>query len=132
MECPRITVDDRLLKVEPDTLLLPALQAEGIDLPSLCYHPRLGQQGRCSLCVVEVRDQGAWRVEHACMIRCEPGMEIRTVSPRIHYLRALAARMLLARGPFSEPAVEEMLKHLLAAAAEGGIGDEFPDPPVVN
>lgn len=126
----RITVDGQPLHVESALSLLPALRAQGFDVPGLCYHPHLGEQGRCSLCVVEVRDQGGWQAKHACMLRCEPGLDIRTVSAHIHRLRSWAARMLLARGPFNEPVAAEILRNVLAAAEAAGNGEEYPDAPV--
>jgi NADH dehydrogenase/NADH:ubiquinone oxidoreductase subunit G len=124
-----ITVDGQLLGVEHATPLLPALRAHGFDIPGLCYHPRLGEQGRCSLCVVEVRNHGNWQVQHACMLRCKPGLDIRTVSAHIHRLRSWAARMLLARGPFNEPSAAGMLHEVLAAAERGGSEGECHDAP---
>ncbi|QEM67045.1 2Fe-2S iron-sulfur cluster binding domain-containing protein [Geobacter sp. FeAm09] len=123
----RITVDGQPLQVEPALPLLTALRALGFPIPGLCHHPRTGEQGRCSLCIVEVRDRDGWRAEHACLLRCEPGLTVRTVSPHIHQLRSWAARLLLARGPFNEPAVEVMLRAVLAAAEKGDNGGQYPD-----
>lgn len=117
-----ITVDDQPLHVDPAIPLLQALRAHGIHIPALCWHPRLGEQGRCSLCVVEVYKKGGWQAKHACMLHGEPELSIRTVSPRIHRLRSFAASMLLARGPFAEPSVGTLLLEVLAAAEPAVIG----------
>ena len=132
----RIIVDNRSLQVDPAIPLLQALRLHDIHLPSLCYHPRLGEQGRCSLCVVEVNNGGGdWRAEHACMLRGEPELTIRTVSARIHRLRSFAARMLLARGPFAEPSAGILLQGVLTAAETTGSGEGCPEtqvPPIFD
>lgn len=128
----QITVDGQPLLVESALPLLPVLRAQGVDIPGFCYHPHLGEQGRCSLCVVEVRNQDGWQAKHACMLRCKAGLDIRTVSAHIHRLRFWAALMLLARGPFNEPAVEEMLREVLTAAEKAGSGEEYPSDPALS
>lgn len=115
-----ICVDGLRLKVEANLSLMVALKAQGIDIPSLCYHPKLGYQGRCSLCVIELSCAENWETKHACSLYCKPGMEIQTNSPRIHSLRARAASLLLLHGPFADLAIENKLKEMAI--------DPFPVP----
>lgn len=123
----QINVDGQLLTVRTGSLLLAALQSQGINIPALCYRPQRGPQRRCSLCVIELRCGETWQVRHACMLPCEAGMELRTVSSDIHRLRAWSARLLLAHGPFLDASATRLLRGLLAAASalpSPGIGDE--------
>ncbi len=123
-----LTVDGRPLTAQAGQPLLPALNAAGFAIPALCYHPRLDPQRRCSLCIIEVRSQGLWKAGHACALPAEDGLELRTSSDEIHRLRALAAKMLLARGPFRAPAVAAMLDEVLSAAGAGGDAASSPPP----
>ncbi|MDT8903293.1 2Fe-2S iron-sulfur cluster-binding protein [Anaeroselena agilis] len=116
-----IIVDGQPLAVSAGEPLLPALLAAGFNIPALCYHTRLGAQRRCSLCIVEVFSQGRWKASHACTLPSASGLEIRTASPAIHRLRALAAQMLQARAPFREQAVAALLNDVLAAAEAAGV-----------
>ncbi len=124
-----LTVDGRPFAAQAGEPLLPALNAAGFAIPALCYHPRLAPQRRCSLCIVEVRSQGRWEASHACTLLAETGLEIRTVSLGIHRFRALAAQMLLLRGPFNAPAVAAMLEEVLSAAGASGYAAPSPQPP---
>ncbi len=119
-----IVVDGLSLDSESGVTLLSALRTNGVEIPSLCYHSQLEPQGRCSLCIIEIYNQVGWQAKHACMIHCEPGLEIRTNSAGIHRLRAWAADMLLARGPFEDVSVEQMLKGVLKAAEAAGVRSE--------
>ena len=115
----QINVDGQLLTVLAGSLVLTALHSQGIDIPALCYRPQLGPQRRCSLCVIELRCGETWQVRHACMLPCEAGMELRTVSPVLHRLRAWSARLLLVRGPFPDASAASLLRGLLEAAGNG-------------
>lgn len=121
-----LTVDGRPFTAQTGEPLLPALNAAGFAIPALCYHSRLGSQRRCSLCIVEARGQGPWQASHACTLLAAAGLEIRTVSTDIHRLRALAAQMLLARGPFRDPAVTALLDEVLSAAEANGVAVGAP------
>ncbi len=117
----KIIVDGRPCAVREGEPLLPVLQAEGFNIPALCHHSRLDPLRRCSLCIIEVHSQGQWTPNHACTVLGASGLEIRTVSPGIHRLRALAAQMMLARGPFRDQSVAVMLNEVLTAAEAAGV-----------
>ncbi|QOX77517.1 (2Fe-2S)-binding protein [Trichlorobacter lovleyi] len=111
-----MTVDGKQLVGRAGTVLLQVLREQGIELPSLCYQPHTGYQGRCSLCIVEQLCGAGWQTHHACRLPCSDGLVIRTDSPALREQRALVARLLLERGPFSNQAVGQLLKELVAAA----------------
>ncbi len=109
-----IHVDHRELPATEGESLLAVLVSHAIAVPALCYHPRLPVQGRCGLCLVERQENGRWVLQHACLLNCRPGLQIRTDSPEIRRARSLAAALLLRRGPFPHAAVTEMLQKLAA------------------
>ena len=58
-----LTIDDQPIEVPEGRSLLEACRENGIDIPTLCYHPALEPYGACRLCVVELSPTGenpAW------------------------------------------------------------------------
>ncbi len=49
-----ITVNGTLLEVKEGALLIDALLSHGIEIPHFCYHPSLGKDGNCRMCMVEI------------------------------------------------------------------------------
>jgi formate dehydrogenase alpha subunit len=90
-----LDMDGRRIEAAPGTLLVDAAADNGILIPSLCHHRDLAPSGNCRLCLVEIE---GWRTEApACAVRIEPGMKVRTESPRIAAARRAVLEMLLAR-----------------------------------
>ena len=94
--------------------LLDALRGSAVEVPSLCFHPALGGDGRCGLCVVEVLSGDGWQPRLACQTSAEEGMVVRTNTPRVRHLRAHSASLLLDRGPFRTDAAGEVLRRCVA------------------
>ena len=112
----QITIDDKHVDVDAQQSLLANLNQAGIKIPQLCHHPKLSPQGRCSLCLVELRRADKWHIEHACMLAPTERMIIRTQSEHLNRARAVAASLLLDRGPFNNPNVTRLLTALAATA----------------
>lgn len=79
-----ILIDGRSLQVDPPMTILEAARANSIEIPTLCYDPRLAPVDRCGLCLVEVVDAG---LVYACQTPVVAGMEITTLSPEIEEAR---------------------------------------------
>lgn len=99
---------------KPDSLLR-GLLALGVEVPTMCYHPALGGDGRCGLCVVEVLAEGEWVPRLSCQVQVAPNMVVRTHSAAITHLRAHSASLLLGRGPFRDTQATRLLEELAAA-----------------
>jgi len=67
-----ITVDDQTVRVRAGQRLPEALDAAGVYLPHLCYHPDLGPIQTCDTCFVEI-DGNLMR---GCGVTVKPGMQI--------------------------------------------------------
>lgn len=95
-EAPRapvaLRVDDRDVEVPEGTTILGACQAMGIDVPTLCWLETLTPVNACRLCVVEV--EGARVLAPACSRAVEPGMTVRTRSPRVVHARKVVLDLL--------------------------------------
>ncbi|MGI6603468.1 MAG: NADH-dependent [FeFe] hydrogenase, group A6 [bacterium] len=97
MEYITLTVDGQTVQVEKGKTVLDAIQAAGIKVPTLCYHPELRPEGACRLCVVEVK--GAKTLVASCVAPAADGMEVKTNTPFVREARRTALELLLANHP---------------------------------
>lgn len=97
-----ITLDDRKIAIEEGTTILQAARANGIDIPTLCFHPALKPSGSCKLCAVEVASaSGRQMTMLSCVLKVRDGMEIRTSGEVVDKARQKAFRNLLQMAPES-------------------------------
>jgi formate dehydrogenase major subunit len=75
--------------------ILDAATSVGINIPTLCHHPKLEPIGACRICVVEVKGQRS--LVTSCTFPVFEGMEVETESPKV-----VAARKLILDMLFSE------------------------------
>ena len=61
MNIVRLTIDGKTAEVEEGTSLLDAARSVGVDIPTLCHHPKLEPFGACRMCLVEVEKSGRKR-----------------------------------------------------------------------
>ena len=105
-----LLVDGRPLEVKPGTTILHACRQAGIDVPTLCYLETLSPANACRLCVVEV--EGARVLAPACSRTVEPGMAVRTNTPRVRAARRMVLEMLASSVDLST--APELQEHLRA------------------
>lgn len=96
------------------TVLLQAIRAAGVELPTLCEDPRLKPASKCRLCEVEL--EGDPKPLCACSTPLQAGMAIRTHTPALEDFRRGMLRLLA--GERGRDAVErdpdKPFNHLLA------------------
>jgi formate dehydrogenase alpha subunit len=73
-----LTIDEKEVSVEPATTILEAAKKIGIEIPTLCYHPKLDPIGSCRLCVVEI--EGIRDPMAACNTPVKNGIKVTTQS----------------------------------------------------
>lgn len=69
----------------------------GAFIPTLCYDPRLKPFGACRLCVVEVRGQR--NPVASCTTPAVIGMEVRTSSEQVDFLRKTLLELVASENP---------------------------------
>jgi len=104
------TIDGRPIEARAGATILDACRDAGLDVPTLCYLETLTPVNACRVCVVEV--EGARVLAPACSRRIEPGMVVRTRSPRVDLSRKLVLELLgssvdLSTAPTLEPLMRE-------------------------
>jgi NADPH-dependent glutamate synthase beta subunit-like oxidoreductase/formate hydrogenlyase subunit 6/NADH:ubiquinone oxidoreductase subunit I/ferredoxin len=88
---PRVTpaftieVDGRQYTGRQGQTILEICRDNGIDVPTLCYEPKLPGFGACRMCVVEV--EGEEHPPISCSREAEPGMVVQTQTPRLRQVR---------------------------------------------
>lgn len=82
-----ITIDGREVNAKPGMTVLEAARQAGIEIPALCYHQQTKPYGACRICSVEAEKNGKVRIVASCGYPAEPGLIIRTRSPRIDRIR---------------------------------------------
>ena len=87
-----ITVDGQVVRVSAGSTLLQACQSRGIDTPTICFHPNLTPVNVCRVCVVEL--EGSRILVPSCSRTVEPGMVVRTDSPRVRTSRRMVLEFL--------------------------------------
>jgi formate dehydrogenase major subunit len=80
-----IEVDGRQVTGREGQTILEVCRDNGIEIPTLCYEPKLPGFGACRMCVVEV--EGEDQPPISCSRAAEPEMVVRTQTPRIRGLR---------------------------------------------
>ena len=98
-----LEVDGRDVKAKEGMTILEAARSEGIDIPTLCYHPALSPFGACRLCSVKIiTGHGRERIVTACTYPVEEGLKVETKAPEVIAGRKKILELLLARCPVVE------------------------------
>jgi NADH-quinone oxidoreductase subunit G len=100
-----ITVDGTLLEVKEGALLIDELLAHRIEIPHFCYHPALGKDGNCRMCMVEI--EGQKRPQIACDTPIKEGMIIRTKGEKIDRVKRSILEMELINHPIDCPICDQ-------------------------
>ena len=76
--------------------VLEAARANGIYIPSLCYHPKTGPAGKCRACVVEI--EGMRGLQTSCTIKVKEGMKVTSNSEKALQAQRLVIDLMLSTG----------------------------------
>lgn len=108
----KLTINGNDLTVAEGRTILEACRENGIDVPTLCYHPALKPYGACRLCVVEILgDQRPSRLVASCTYPCQEGIRVKTHSRVVIKNRLLTAELLLA-GAYEIPDIVALATEL--------------------
>src|SRR6266849_3814475 len=94
---PTVTIDGRTLAGTADQTILDVARAAGIDIPTLCWYPKLPTVGNCRICLVSV--EGQPKLLPACATKLTDGMQVTTESHAAIENRKGVLRLLLERYP---------------------------------
>ncbi|HDL84843.1 MAG TPA: 2Fe-2S iron-sulfur cluster binding domain-containing protein, partial [Candidatus Acetothermia bacterium] len=89
-----IEIDGQRIEVEQGANLLQVARDNGIDIPGLCYHPRVSVSGACRLCVVRIA--GRPSLVPACTAEVVNGMEVIAFDEELDSMRRMLIDLLLS------------------------------------
>src|SRR5256714_1870668 len=136
-----LTMDGRKIPAEDGQTILDAARGAGVEIPTLCWYPKLSIVGNCRICLVSV--EGEPKLIPACAAKVADGMVVTTrshaaVENRKGVLRLVAERYPAINGhPRNE--FERYLAEydVIPTAVEGRdlalrSGDERPGDPMIR
>jgi NADH-quinone oxidoreductase subunit G len=105
MDTVTLTIDGRSLTVEKGRTVLQAAVENGIQIPYYCYHPALGVDGSCRVCIVRIEKMP--KLQTSCSTVCTDGMVVDTRSPEVVEARASVFEFLLLNHPLDCPVCDK-------------------------
>src|SRR5256885_11230372 len=95
---PNLTVNGRRVTADAEHTILDAARAAGIvDIPTLCWYPKLPIVGNCRICLVSVEGQA--KLLPACATKGADGVVVQTESHAAVEKRKGVLPLLLERYP---------------------------------
>src|SRR3989449_3335972 len=94
---PTVIMNGRTLTATVDQTILEAARAAGIEIPTLCWYPKLPIVGNCRICLVSV--EGQPKLLPACATKVADRMTVTTESHAANENRKGVLRLLLERYP---------------------------------
>lgn len=95
-----LTLDGEIVPFTAGETIYEVAARHGKFIPTLCYDPRLKPFGACRLCVVELKGQR--NPVAACTTPAAIGMDVRTVSESVTFLRKTLLEMVASENPTIE------------------------------
>jgi len=89
-----LTIDGQEVTVPAGTTILQAAEANGIEVPNLCFQPLLRPWGSCRICTVEILGSRGGLIE-SCATPVREGQEVSTISPAVVEARQFILQMYL-------------------------------------
>jgi len=94
MSATSLRIDGKAIQAAEGQTILELCRAHAIPLPTLCFLEGLSGAGACRLCLVEVK--GSPRLQPACLLLAEEGMEISTDTAPLRRYRRQIVELLFA------------------------------------
>jgi NADH-quinone oxidoreductase subunit G len=105
METVSLKIDGRDITVARGKTILEAALENGISIPFYCYHPGIGVEGSCRVCIVKVEKMP--KLQTSCSTVCTEGMVVETSSPEVVQARASVFEFLLINHPLDCPVCDK-------------------------
>src|SRR2546423_1664124 len=101
MDTVTLTIDGRPVTVAKGKTVLQAAIESGISVPYYCYHPGIGIDGSCRVCIVKIEKMP--KLQTSCSTVCSDGMIVSTRTPEVEAARAGVFEFLLVNHPLDCP-----------------------------
>ncbi len=108
---PRVTIDTHEFDAPDGLNVIQAARQIGIKIPHFCFHPGLGTDGNCRLCLIEV--EGIGKPQIACNTFVKDGLTVRTDTEKIGELRKAILEFFFLNHPLDCPICDQAGECLL-------------------
>lgn len=102
----KLFVNGEEVEVEAGKNLIDAVGAVGIEIPHLCYHPALGADGNCRMCLVGIED-GRPPLVPACKTLAQEGMKVLLDAKHIKKIQRDVMELELINHPIDCPVCDQ-------------------------
>src|ERR1700676_1608680 len=96
-----LEIDGQSVNVPAGTSIMRAAVEAGFKIPKLCATDNMEAFGSCRLCLVEI--EGRRGTPASCTTLVEPGMKVKTQSPRLAQLRRGVMGLYISDPPLDCP-----------------------------
>ncbi|HVH26983.1 MAG TPA: molybdopterin-dependent oxidoreductase [Vicinamibacterales bacterium] len=105
MDTVTLTIDGQQVTVSKGKTVLQAAIEHGISVPYYCYHPGIGIDGSCRVCIVKIEKMP--KLQTSCSTVCTDGMVVSTRTPEVVEARAGVFEFLLINHPLDCPVCDK-------------------------
>jgi NADH-quinone oxidoreductase subunit G len=107
----KVYIDDHEIEVPDGSNMIQAARLAGVEIPHFCYHPGLGVDGNCRLCMIEI--DGVPKPQIACNTFAKDGLKIKTGTERVLELRRAVLEFFFLNHPLDCPICDQSGECLL-------------------
>ena len=102
-----LKVNDQLITVQNGDRLLSAIKKSKKSVPTLCYDERVGPQGTCRMCLIEIKRNDKLEYVASCTYLAEEGLEIYTHSETLIEYRKTMLELSLSEINWDEDSMKK-------------------------
>jgi NADH-quinone oxidoreductase subunit G len=102
---PKVTINGQVYEASKGQTIIQLADEVGVQIPRYCYHPDIGIEGSCRMCLVEVK--GAPKLMPSCASPIADNMEVRTDTERVQQAVRYAMEFLLLHHPIDCPVCDQ-------------------------
>lgn len=102
---PKLTLNGEVYEVDSGQTVIQAADAVGVPIPRYCYHPDIGIEGSCRMCLVEA--EGAPKLMPSCATPVRDGLVVRSDTARVEEAVRYAMEFLLLHHPIDCPVCDQ-------------------------
>jgi len=102
---PKVTLNGEVYEAEAGRTIIQIADEVGVRIPRYCYHPDIGIEGSCRMCLVEA--EGVPKLMPSCATPIRDGMVVRSDSERVREAVRYAMEFLLLHHPIDCPVCDQ-------------------------
>src|SRR6516225_6445245 len=98
---PKVTINGQVYEAEKGRTIIQVADDVGVEVPRYCYHPDIGIEGSCGMCLEALKVTP--KLMPACATPVAENMEGRTDHQRVHEAVRYAMEFILHHRPIDCP-----------------------------